>query len=343
MNTSDWALMPGKVLVTGGAGFLGRHVAKALADHGCEVTVLDDLSSPTADFNSPELQTDRVRCVLGTTLDQSLIQQLLRDHYLVVHFAAVVGVEETIVRTIDTIRMLQGTILIREALTPWHTILFGSSADVYGMHSRFYTRGMQESDLHIFEDSHVNRWVYPMVKGLEENIVAGSTARSVNVRIFNCFGPGMDFRKPKRVVPQFIQQLSLGQPLQISGNGKQRRTLCYYEDTVRGILMALQHAQSQTAPYHFTVNIGSTETFSIIDLAHCMMQVALDIGLLSTPLDIRTNAALYSQSFDDTWDRIPDISRARDILGFEPRIPVQEGLRRTLLQCRDLFDGRRNS
>jgi dTDP-glucose 4,6-dehydratase len=172
---------------------------------------------------------------------------------------------------------------------------------------------------------------------LEENVLAGSTARSVNVRIFNCFGPGMDFRKPKRVVPQFIQQLSLGQSLQISGEGKQRRTLCYYEDTVRGILMALQHTQRQKAPYHFTVNIGGTETFSIIDLAHCMMQLALDLGLLSTPLDIRTDAPLYSQCFDDTWDRVPDITCARNMLGFEPEVPVREGLTRTLWQYRDLF------
>ena len=103
------------------------------------------------------------------------------------------GVEETIRRTVDTVRNLDGAFLSARVLRPDQVVLFASSADVYGMHSRLYERPMAEDDHQLFETSGVNRWVYPKVKSLEENLIGGSAARSVNVRIFNSFGPGMDF------------------------------------------------------------------------------------------------------------------------------------------------------
>lgn len=321
---------PHRVLITGGAGFLGRHLAAALADNGWSVTVLDDLSCLNSTFDCPQLQHSAIECIQGTIADAPLIQELVAAHPVVVHFASVVGVEETISKPIETIRNLAGTLNLVDALTPEHIVLFGSSADVYGMHSILYERAMHEDDLVVFESASVNRWVYPKVKALEEKLVEASPAVSITIRIFNSYGFDMDYPLPKRVVPQFVKQILDGQPLQISGDGRQARSFCFYEDTVSGISLALQHALEQKPPYHQTFNIGHTEAVSVLELAHLMNELAVELGILDSPLPLLAEAELYSQAFTDSWSRAPDISRAHALLGFQPTINLRDGLRKVL-------------
>lgn len=319
-----------RILVTGGAGFLGRHFACASSARGDTVTVLDDLSCPNSSFDSPELRSPGIECILGSTLDRPLVRRLVSDHAVVVHMASVVGVEETIQRPFDTMRNLEGTLNLVEALAPAQVVLFTSSADVYGLHSRLYDRPMREDDLQLFEGSGVNRWVYPKIKALEENAVLHGRGRGIVVRVFNCFGPGMDYPHGKRVVPQFIERILTRRPLRISGSGEQRRALCYYTDTVQGILLALHHMTGDPAAQPVVVNIGSAETWTVLQMAETLQEIALEIGLLDEPLTVETHARLYSQAFDDTWHRTPDLQRARDLLGYRPTAPVRESLRRTL-------------
>jgi UDP-glucose 4-epimerase len=262
---------------------------------------------------------------------------LVAGHKTIVHFASIVGVEKTITEPVATVENLQGTLNITRHVTPDHSILFSSSADVYGVHSHVHDGPMSEDDLQVFEHSAINRWVYPKVKSLEENIVANSPARSAVARIFNSYGPGMDFPHGKRVVPQFIDRIRNNQPIQISGDGQQLRSLCYYEDTVRGCLEALLHAQKAPAGEVLTVNIGSDNAVSVVEIARQLVRHALDLGLIEDPPPFEFGAQLYSQPFDDSWSRTPDLSRACSILGFEPRIGLDDGIRRTLLYYRPAF------
>lgn len=317
-------------LVTGGAGFLGRNVANSLAALGHTVTVLDDLSCTNSTFEAVELQHPRIECIRGSTLDRALVRRLVQEHPVILHLASVVGVEETIQRPFETMRNLEGTLNVVEAARPSQVLLFTSSADVYGLHSHLYDRPMHEDDLQLFENSEVNRWVYPKVKALEENAVLHGPGRGIVVRVFNCFGPGMDFPHGKRVVPQFIERILTRQPLRVSGSGEQRRALCYFSDTVRGILLAMHHLADDAAALPTTVNIGSSETWSVLELAETLQRLALEIGVLEEPLPIERNAKIYSQAFDDSWHRTPDLQRARDLLGYSPSVPAREGLRRTL-------------
>ena len=324
------------VLITGGAGFLGRHLAARLDASGCRVTVLDDLSCPNSTFDCAGLASTRIRKIHGSVFDRALVTRLVATHPVVVHFASVVGVEETVSHTIPTIENLSGTISVVRALTPDHVVVFGSSADVYGVHSRLYDRPMREDDLVVYENGRVNRWVYPHVKALEENLFSNSAARSAVVRIFNCYGAEMDYPAPKRVVPHFLECILHRRPLLLSGDGAQRRSFCYVDDMVDGFVAVLKHVAGGEGPRNECFNLGHPEPIAIRDLAHRMVDCALDLGLIAEPLPIVADRFVYSQGFDDRWHRMPDIGHAARVLAFSPRVALREGLRRTLACYRQL-------
>jgi nucleoside-diphosphate-sugar epimerase len=320
----------GPVLITGGAGFLGRFLAAKLDASGCRVTILDDLSCANSTFGCAGLASDSIRKIRGSVFDRALVTGLVSTHPVVVHFASVVGVEETVSHTLPTIENLSGTINVVRALTCDHVVVFGSSADVYGVHSRLYDRPMREDDLLVYENGRVNRWVYPHVKALEENLFSNSVARSVVVRVFNCYGAEMDYPAPKRVIPHFIDCILHRRPLLLSGDGQQRRSFCYVDDMIDGFVAVLKHAAGGQGPHDECFNLGHPEPIAIRDLAHLMVDRAVALGLIVEPLPVVADRFVYSQDFDDRWHRTPDITRAARTLGFSPRVALREGLGRAL-------------
>ncbi len=324
------------VLITGGAGFLGRHLAARLDRAGHRVTVLDDLSCPNSTFDCTALAGARIAKIRGSVFDRKLVEDLVHRHAAVVHFASVVGVEETVSHTIPTIENLNGTVNVVRALTRDHIAVFGSSADVYGAHSHLYDRPMREDDLFVYENGRVNRWVYPHVKTLEENLIANSAARSVVVRIFNTYGPEMDYPAPKRVIPHFLDCILRHRPLLLSGDGAQVRSFCFVEDMIDGFQRVLDFAADQKNPRNECFNVGHPEPISIRDLADVMLGCAQELGMLEEPLPVLADRFVYSQGFDDRWHRTPDIRHATKELGFVPAVGLRDGLMRTLAFYRDL-------
>lgn len=331
----DVRSIPGPVLITGGAGFIGRYLTEALAEAGIAVTVMDDLSCQNSSFDCPQIDRPGVTCVEGSVFDLPLMTRMVREHATIVHFASVVGVEETISRPFDTVDNLRGSMDLARLLTPEHVVLFASSADVYAAHSHMYDRAMREDDRLVFESPQVNRWVYAHVKALEENLISNSAARSVIIRVFNTYGPAMDFPAPKRVVPHFIANILNRTPMRLSGDGSQRRSFCWVGDTVRGMMQALAHTAAQQTPFAECFNIGASEPMSMRELAEFMNAAAVRLGLLEQPLPIEAETFTYSQSFDDSWNRVPDISHAGRILGFAPTMPFIQGMEMTLAHYRD--------
>ena len=307
---------------------------------GYRVTVLDDLSCVNSTFACAPLANDRIAKINGSVFERPLVEDLVAAHPLVVHFASVVGVEETVSHTIPTIENLTGTINVVRALTRDHVAIFGSSADVYGAHSHLYDRAMREDDLFVYENGRVNRWVYPHVKTLEENLFHNSAARTVIVRIFNSYGPEMDYPAPKRVIPHFIDCILDKRPLLLSGDGTQTRSFCFVDDLIEGFIRAARHASSPHAERSNCFNIGHPEPISIRDLAVEMIDAARDLGMIRKALPIVTGRFTYSQLFDDRWNRTPDIAHAREVLGFAPSVSLREGLRRTLAFYRALQESR---
>lgn len=335
-QVQDVSSIPGPVLITGGAGFIGRYLAESLVLAGHAVTVLDDLSCANSTFDCPQLDRPGVTPIEGSVFDEPLMTRMVREHRTIVHFASVVGVEETISRPFDTIDNLRGTMHLSQLLTPEHVALFASSADVYAAHSQMYRdQPMREDDRLVFERPQVNRWVYAHVKALEENLIANSAARSVVIRVFNTYGPAMDFPAPKRVVPHFINNILTRTPMRLSGDGSQRRSFCWVGDTVRGMVQALAHAAGHGAPFAECFNLGAASPMSMRELAEYMNAAAVRMGLIDHPLPIEAEAFTYSQAFDDSWNRVPDISHAQAVLGFQPTMPFAEGMEQTLAHYRD--------
>ncbi|MGF1626209.1 MAG: NAD-dependent epimerase/dehydratase family protein [Alphaproteobacteria bacterium] len=334
-QVQDVRSIPGPVLITGGAGFIGRYLAESLADAGLAVTVYDDLSCQNSSFDCPQLDRPDITCIEGSVFDEPLMARMVREHRTVVHFASVVGVEETISRPFDTVDNLRGTMHLARLLTPEHVVLFASSADVYAAHSHMYNRPMREDDRLVFERPQVNRWVYAHVKALEENLISNAAARSVVIRVFNTYGPAMDFPAPKRVVPHFINNILTRTPMRLSGDGSQTRSFCWVGDTVRGMVQALVHTAGHSAPFADCFNLGASEPMSMRQLAEYMNAAAVRLGLLEQPLPIEAETFTYSQGFDDSWNRVPDIGHARETLGFAPTMSFADGMDRTLAHYRD--------
>jgi nucleoside-diphosphate-sugar epimerase len=325
-------------VIAGGAGFLGRHLANHLAVSGWTVTVFDDLSSANASFSWPALDHPSIRSIRGSMFDADLIRALAKEHNYFVHLASIVGVGETIDHPIETAENLVGTLNIVKAMTADHVLIFGSSADVYGIHSLYHNGPMQEEDDVAYEHALINRWVYPKIKSVEECVVAACPARSISFRIFNAYGPDMDYPQAKRVIPQFVRQVFLREPIRIHGSGEQLRSFCYYTDTISGFARSLDYAPGLPAHASETMNIGDDRVISILDLARRLMKIAIANQFLDTALPIETDqATFYTQSFNDAWNRIPDLSRIRNRLGFCQHVSLDEGLLLTLRGYQDLL------
>lgn len=319
------------ILVTGGAGFVGRHLCAELARRGHSVTALDDLSNPNSGFDTPLLAHPSIRHVHAALPDPVITAEEVGRHEVIFHLAALVGVEETISKPVETVANLQQTTGLLDHVTADHRIVFASSADVYGLHSHHYGgRAMREDDLFIYEHAGVNRWVYAHVKALEESLVGASPARGVSIRLFNTYGPGMDFPNPKRVISHFIGSILADNPMKLSGTGEQTRAFCYIDDMVDGLIRAMERTATQAPDDHPCYNIGSSDPISVRELAGLCNQIAVETGLIAEPVPVVADAFQYSRGFDDSWGRIPDTTRARDELGFVARTGIADGLRQVM-------------
>lgn len=317
------------ILITGGAGFIGRHLARLLDEQDHRVTVLDSVGDANAVFGCGELDEWGITTVKGDVGDLRLLRRLLHDHDVVVHLAApTVGVEQMLRTPGSQAGALHETASLAGLLTEDHTLLFASTSDVYGLHSVHYgDKPMAEDDLTVYESPSVSRWNYSKVKALSENVFACCPARTVSVRIFNAYGPGFDYPQARRVIPQFTAAALAGRPLRVSGSGLQHRAFCHIDDLVRGMAQTLALARSLPVAGNLAVNLGNPAAYvSIRDLAHLVVELALDGGFVTVAPPIAFDGYAYSERFDDTWNRRPDITRARELLGYEPVVGLRDGL-----------------
>lgn len=319
------------MLVTGGCGFVGSHLVDALVGSGLAVTILDDLSTGRIDNVRGHLDGGTVRLVEGSILDAALVDRLAGEVEVIYHLAAAVGVSH-IVR--DPIRSaltnVRGTEnVLAAAFRRRLPTLMTSSSEVYGKSTQAPFR---EDGERVLGPTWVHRWSYSTAKAMDEHLAfayADEGLPVVVVRYFNSYGPRLDERGYGSVVARFIGQALAGEPITVHGQGSQTRCFTFVEDTVRGTILALNTPEARGK----ALNIGADREISIAELASLVRE------LTGSASEIRnvTYESYYGKGFEDTLRRVPDTTRAREVLGFSADTPLREGLLATVAWCRANF------
>ena len=325
-----------RVLVTGGAGFVGSHLVDALLGAGAQVEVLDDLSTGRLGNLDRRLGTPGLRVHEGTILDAERVADLVADVDVVFHLAAVVGVGlvlEAPVRTLDV--NVEGTRnVLRAAASSGAGVLFASSSEVYG---RAAEPPFRESDPLLFGATSEPRWSYAASKAVGE-WEAFARAREQGlvatvVRLFNTVGPRQSGAYGM-VLPRLVAAAMSHEPLTVFGDGRQTRSFCHVSDVVRALTAAglrvaqAAHARARVTPRVY--NVGGEREVSIEALARLVRRVA-DSPSRIVHMPYRE---AYGVHFEDLRRRRPDTSRIRADLGWAPAVPLVEIVRELVERAR---------
>jgi UDP-glucose 4-epimerase len=307
-----------RVLITGGAGFVGSHLAEALLDAGHHVQVIDDLSTGTIDNIDHLKPHPHFRYVIDTVFNESLTAELVDAADVVFHLAAAVGVKLIVERPVHTIETnVHGTeVVLRHAVKKKKLVLVASTSEVYGKSADVPFR--EDADL-VLGATTRHRWAYACSKMLDEfHALAYFKERKLPVvvfRLFNTVGPRQTGQYGM-VLPNFVQQALAGKPITVFGDGSQRRSFTYVGDVV-GALLALM---DEPAAIGQVINIGNVEEVTIRELAERVRAAA---GSSSEIVTIPYDEA-YESGFEDMPRRVPDLSRIRALIGYQPRVNLDE-------------------
>jgi UDP-glucose 4-epimerase len=299
-------------LVTGGAGFIGSHLTESLLGSGEDVIVLDDLSTGNEQNLSAVQAHPSLQFVEGTILDARLVDELIGRADTVYHLAAAVGVFTILNKTLASLRTnLHGTEnVINSALRHGARVLIASSSEVYGKNTKV---PLQEDDDRHIGSPLTNRWSYAAAKAIDETLAylyaVEHDLQTVIVRLFNTVGP-RQAGSYGMVIPRFVELALAGDPLTVFGTGDQVRCFCHVHDVVP----ALQALMADTKAHGQVFNIGGSEQVSMRQLAERVVAV---VGSSSAITHVPYEAA-YGAGFEDMQRRVPDCTRARQQIGFQP-------------------------
>ncbi len=305
-----------KYLITGGAGFIGSHLAESLIADGHHVTVIDDYSTGSLDNLDSVRKSPRIDIVEGDILELPELEYLISRSDMVFHLAAAVGVELVVhdpVRTIMT--NVHGTERVLNGAERKRTkVLIASTSEVYG--KSCMEKFSEKDDLLIGPPTH-SRWSYASSKLLDEFMgmafYKASRLPVIVVRLFNTVGPRQTGRYGM-VLPRFVKSAIAGKNLHVYGDGEQSRCFCHVADTVR----ALRMLSGKTAAAGRVFNVGSTAEISIVKLAE---KVISRLGSRSKIKFIPYEKA-YEPGFEDMRRRMPDISAIARLTGWKPRLSL---------------------
>jgi UDP-glucose 4-epimerase len=303
---------PCKVLITGGAGFIGSHLAELLLAEGREVWALDDLSTGSLE-NVERLRNDpRFHLVVDSVLSPAVVNELVHKCDVVFHLAAAVGVRLIVERPVHTlVTNIQGTEVVLEHCNRFgKRVLIASTSEVYGDHRE--ERPLSEDDRRVYGPTTQRRWAYADSKAMDEFLALAHAAENgldcVIVRLFNTVGPRQSGQYGM-VVPNFVRRALAGEALEIHGDGTQTRCFCHVQDTIRA-LAGLMRA----APAGEIYNAGSTERISINDLAARVIDATGSSSeLVHVPYE-----RVYEQGIEDMLHRIPSIEKIGAAIGWAP-------------------------
>ncbi|MDD1776877.1 MAG: GDP-mannose 4,6-dehydratase [Candidatus Helarchaeota archaeon] len=307
-----------KVLVTGGAGFIGSHLCEFLLEKGYSVRVIDDLSTGRYENVGHLEGNGKFKIIIDSVLNRSLVEGMVKSVDVVFHLASAVGVRLIIqqpVKTIETI--VEGTnIVLSEARRYRRKVLITSSSEVYGKGSKV---PFSEEDDTILGPTSTRRWAYAAAKGLDEFLAFAHWYETrlpvMCVRLFNTVGPRQTGQYGM-VIPNFVEQALNERDITVYGNGEQTRAFCHVKDVVA----ALADLISCPEAIGKVINIGNNEEVSINHLANRVKELT---GSFSSIVHIPYEKA-YAEGFEDMIRRVPDISLAKKLIGFNPKYSLDD-------------------
>jgi len=307
-----------KILLTGGAGFIGSHLAEKLISEGHSVTVLDDLSTgSSANLNSLKGSSD-FKLVEASMLDKSIVNQLVADSDGVIHLGAALGVQRILERPYESfIANTQGTEnLIIAAAESKKKIFIASTSEIYGKNPE---QPLHEESDRVIGSPMLLRWAYSEAKATDESLAqmfAQSHGLSYVVgRFFNTVGPRQSGMYGM-VLPRFVSAALKGEALEVHGDGLQTRTFCHVLDSIDAVLRLFLSSQAIGEAF----NIGGEGEISIKDLA----QKVIDITGSKSEIKYISYQSAYPQGFDEMMRRVPDISKLRSYTGWSPKRSLDE-------------------
>jgi UDP-glucose 4-epimerase len=310
-----------RYLITGGAGFIGSHLADALLADGAGVTVLDDLSTGAIDNVAHLKRTAGFECVVGSVFERGLLAELVDRADVVVHLAAAVGVRLIVERPVQTIQTnVHGTELVLElAGKKRKRVLVASTSEVYGKSSSLPFR---EDDDFVLGASTKSRWSYACSKALDEFLAMAHFREHglpvTVVRLFNTVGPRQTGRYGM-VVPTLVGQALERRPLTVHGDGTQSRCFTH----VRDVVWALRTLALEPRAVGEVFNVGSDHEVTMNDLAALVRDLT---GSASDVVHV-PYADAYGEGFEDMQRRVPDIGKLARLTGYRPRYELEDVIR----------------
>jgi len=319
-----------RTLLTGGAGFVGSHLAEALLDQGHSVEIIDDLSTGSLDNITPLIGRPGFRYTIDTVMNEALVGEMVDRADVVFHLAAAVGVKlivEAPVRTIET--NVHGTeVILRHASKKKKLVFIASTSEVYGKSTDVPFR--ETADL-VLGATTRHRWAYACSKALDEFLALAHWKERqlpvVIVRFFNTVGPRQTGQYGM-VVPTFVRQALAGEPITVFGDGTQSRSFTYVGDVVGALLKLMVEPRAIGEVF----NIGNIEEVTIQQLAERVR----DITGSSSPIVTIPYEEAYEAGFEDMPRRVPELSKIHALIGYEPAVGLDEIIRRVVDSQRDV-------
>lgn len=321
-----------KALITGGAGFIGSHLAEYLLGLGHSVTAIDNLSTGHPDNIRHLRSQPEFDFIHDTVLNQSRMRELVPRHDVVYHLAAAVGVRWIIENPLQSIHTnIRATEVVLDAAAPGKTkVVLASTSEVYGKNEK---ASLAEDDDSVIGSTQITRWLYANSKATDE-FLALAYGRELGLpvvilRFFNTVGPRQTGRYGM-VVPRFVRQALTGQPITLHGDGRQTRCFTDVRDTIRAAYELSRHPDAAGEVF----NIGNPREISIRGLAELIGRI------IGRRLELRTVPyhEAYPAGFEDMRRRVPNVEKLRRCLGWAPGIPLEDNLRRIIQAMRSELD-----
>ena len=313
-----------RVLITGGAGFVGSHLAEALLDRGDEVFVLDNLSTGSIHNIAHLKDHARFHYTIESITNEPLLAELVDRADTIVHLAAAVGVKlivEAPVHTIET--NVHGTeVVLKHASKKKKLVIIASTSEVYGKSAEVPFR--EDADL-VLGPTAKHRWAYACSKMIDEFLALAYWKERklpvIIVRLFNTVGPRQTGQYGM-VIPNFVRQALAGEAITVFGDGTQSRSFTYVGDVVRGMVALMDEPRAVGQVF----NIGNGTEITIGDLALKVKALTdSSSAIVRVPYD-----QAYEAGFEDMPRRVPDITKVRDLVGYEPTVELDEILTRVI-------------